>query len=126
MRNRKKLLSVIIALVAISAITIFVVTKNTELSSATSLETIIRQYVISNSAASITDISITGKTIISDAQGVQWLKFQIEPIPADAADPAYGIMKMVSGTWVGMGYGTCCIEKQLPQDVAQALGFLRQ
>lgn len=98
-------------------------TSNANQSGELNPDAAIKQYVLSNSAISMKDISISGKTFITDAQGVQWLKFQIEPIPADASDPAYGIMKMVSGMWVGVGYGTCCIEKQLPQDVAKGLGF---
>lgn len=121
--TRKSLLIVAVTLVAASTVTWFMVTLGTSRFRQSNIDEIIRRYARSQSASAIKDFTVTEKKVFIDNQGARWLRFSVNPLPESVTDSAYGVMKNVNGTWQGIGIGTCCIEKQLPQDVAKALGF---
>src|SRR4030043_938744 len=68
---------------------------------------IIRECVLGMAAPGITDVSIDKKYYYTDAPKTQWIRFHVSPIPQGSADPAYGVMKKVSGgKWTVVDFGT--------------------
>jgi hypothetical protein len=85
---------------------------------------IIRDCVLGMAAPSITDVTIDKKYYYTDASKTQWIRFHVSPIPQGSADPAYGVMKKVTGgKWTVVDFGTAGVEDNLPTDVKKGLEF---
>ncbi len=94
-----------------------------ETQSAASADNAIQAYARQKSSPSVREFIVTEKKTFIDDRGAVWMKFTVAPIPADAAEPSYGVMKQTYGKWEGRGFGTCCVESALPSEVQEGLGF---
>ncbi len=69
------------------------------------------------------DVEVGGNTYYKDASGTEWVGFTVFPVPASAADPAFGVAKRASGqSWILAFFGTGPIH-DIPDDVAKGLGI---
>jgi len=102
-------------------------TTKSATTSATSEEDInkiIRDCVMGIAASSITDVSIDKKYYYTDSSDTRWIRFHVSPIPVGSADPAYGVIKKVTGAkWAVVDFGTAGVEDTLPADVKTGLEF---
>lgn len=72
----------------------------------------------------IISVTIKDKLYYTDNSGTIWLKYVVEPIPADATDPGTGIAKKLpGGEWQMVNFGTAGLDYGLSADVVSALGL---
>jgi hypothetical protein len=84
----------------------------------------IRGLVLAEVDPRIQDVQVGGQTYYTDPSGTEWIGFTAFPIPAEATDPAFGVMKKPSGEgWQLLFAGTGPIGDALPDDVKSGLGI---
>lgn len=81
------------------------------------LRELIKSYVLANASDSVEDVIVYEVVKVVDNQGVEWIWFQLDPLPKDVTDSAYGFMRKSENGWVGVGFGTFAVEMDLPEEV---------
>ncbi len=72
----------------------------------------------------IEDVEVGGQTYYADSSGTEWIGFTTFPIPAEAGDPNFGVVRKTSGgNWEILFDGTGPVGSALPDDVKNGLGI---